>query len=93
LATCHSKGIALWGGEDFRRIAKFSHSGVQFIDFSPCENYMVTFSPETDIRASLEEPTAIIIWETRTGELVRHYFVITVAHIGRYDLLGAAKTC
>lgn len=37
LATFHSKGIALWGGEKFQQIMRFSHSGVQLIDFSPCE--------------------------------------------------------
>jgi translation initiation factor 3 subunit B len=37
LATFHFKGIALWGGENFRQIMKFSHQGVQLIDFSPCK--------------------------------------------------------
>ena len=67
LATFHSKGIALWGGEDFRKVSKFSHTGVQFIDFSPSEKYLVTFSPVVDPRAVADEPSAIIIWETRTG--------------------------
>jgi translation initiation factor 3 subunit B len=31
LATFHSKGIAIWGGDDFHRIAKFSHPGVQVL--------------------------------------------------------------
>ena len=65
LATFHDKGIVLWGGDDFRRISKFSHQGVQFIDFSPSEKYLVTFSPVVD--RSAEEQLAIIIWETRTG--------------------------
>lgn len=37
LATFHSKGIALWGGEKFKQIQRFAHPGVQLIDFSPCE--------------------------------------------------------
>ena len=37
LATFHQKGIAVWGGSDFRRLQRFNHSGVQLIDFSPCE--------------------------------------------------------
>ena len=37
LATFHQKGIALWGGSEFTRLQKFNHSGVQLIDFSPCE--------------------------------------------------------
>ena len=39
LATLHSQGVALWGGEEFQRIAKFAHPGVQYIDFSPCERF------------------------------------------------------
>jgi len=70
LATCHYKGIALWGGHDFHQLQKFAHTGVEFIDFSPCEKYLVTFSP----RASpSEEPTAIVIWDTRTGAKKRAF--------------------
>lgn len=65
LATFHIKGIALWGGEDFNQVAKFSHPGVQFIDFSPCEKYIVTFSPVVDQRS--EERQSIIIWDVRSG--------------------------
>ncbi|XP_072044108.1 eukaryotic translation initiation factor 3 subunit B-like [Amphiura filiformis] len=64
LATLHQKGIALWGGEKFQQIRRFAHTGVQLIDFSPCERYLVTFSPLIDTR---EEPQAIIIWDIRTG--------------------------
>ena len=49
-ATFHSKGIALWGGPGFQKIARLAHPGVQFIDFSPCEKYIVTFSPNIDPR-------------------------------------------
>lgn len=37
LATFHQRGIALWGGEKFKQIQRFSHQGVSLIDFSPCE--------------------------------------------------------
>lgn len=37
LATFHQRGIALWGGEKFKQIQRFSHLGVSLIDFSPCE--------------------------------------------------------
>ena len=66
LATFHAKGIALWGGEKFQQIVRFSHPGVQFIDFSPCEKYLVTFSPLADSRAT-DEPQAIIIWDVLSG--------------------------
>jgi len=64
LATFHQKGIALWGGPKFSQIQRFSHTGVQLIDFSPCERYMVSFSPLQD---SQEDPQAIIIWDIRSG--------------------------
>ncbi|XP_041363161.1 eukaryotic translation initiation factor 3 subunit B-like [Gigantopelta aegis] len=70
LATFHQKGIALWGGEKFSQIMKFSHPGVQLLDFSPCEKYMVSFSPLQD---NLEDPQAIIIWDIRTGEKKRGF--------------------
>lgn len=43
---------------------RFSHPGVQLIDFSPCERYMVTFSP---ILSTQEDQQQIIIWDIRTG--------------------------
>jgi len=72
LSTFHAKGIALWGCEKFSQIMRFSHAGVQFIDFSPCEKYLVTFSPLADSRAT-DEPTAIIIWDVLTGAKKRAF--------------------
>ena len=62
LVTCHAKGIALWGGQTFEKIQKFSHPGVQYVDFSPCEKFIVTFSPNPP-----DPNSAIIVWETRSG--------------------------
>lgn len=70
LATFHQKGIALWGGERFDQIMRYSHPGVQLIDFSPCERYLVTFSP---LPEKSEEPQAIIIWDLRTGHKKRGF--------------------
>lgn len=36
LATFHHRGAALWYGEKFDKL-RFSHTGVQFMDFSPQE--------------------------------------------------------
>ncbi|KAK7081817.1 translation initiation factor eIF-3b like protein [Halocaridina rubra] len=71
LATFHAKGIAFWGGEGFRQVQKFSHPGVQFFDFSPCEKYIVTFSPHVDQRA--EEHQSVVIWDTRSGQKKRAF--------------------
>ncbi|KAK2557121.1 Eukaryotic translation initiation factor 3 subunit B [Acropora cervicornis] len=70
LATLHHQGIALWGGEEFKRIMRFSHPGVQLIDFSPCERYLVTFSPLAD---NPDDPQAIVIWDIRSGTKKRGF--------------------
>uniref|UniRef100_A0A673NIX5 Eukaryotic translation initiation factor 3 subunit B n=1 Tax=Sinocyclocheilus rhinocerous TaxID=307959 RepID=A0A673NIX5_9TELE len=70
LATFHQRGIALWGGEKFKQIQRFSHQGVQLIDFSPCERYVVTFSPLMDTK---DDPQAIIIWDVLTGHKKRGF--------------------
>ncbi|KAK6171444.1 hypothetical protein SNE40_019633 [Patella caerulea] len=71
LATLHLKGIALWGGVKFSQIMRFSHPGVQLIDFSPCERYLITFSPVQEPR---DESESIIIWDIRTGLKKRGFF-------------------
>lgn len=63
LATLHSQGVALWGGDDYKRIAKFAHPGVQYIDFSPCERYLVTLSPVVE---DPHNPQNIIVWDIRS---------------------------
>lgn len=70
LATFHKQGIALWGGDEYNRIGKFGHQGVQMIDFSPCERYIVTFSPLPD---TASDPQSIIIWDVRTGAKKRAF--------------------
>ncbi|KAK2708007.1 hypothetical protein QYM36_015632, partial [Artemia franciscana] len=71
-ATYHSKGIALWGGEDFKQLARFSHPMVQLIDFSPNEKYMVSFSNAfSDHKEG--EPQSIIIWDVLTGQRKRSF--------------------
>ncbi len=70
LVTFHQRGIALWGGQDFHKVQKFSHPGVQYVDFSPCERYIVTFAPHNPRgghHGGSDDPSAIIIWESRTG--------------------------
>jgi len=71
LATFHTRGIALWGGDDFRQITKFSHPDVEFIEFSPCEKYIVTISPKS--ASTGEDPSAIIVWDCRTGAKKRAF--------------------
>ncbi|KAG8227382.1 hypothetical protein J437_LFUL000390 [Ladona fulva] len=70
LATFHKKGVALWGGPKFEQIMRFTHSGVQFIDFSPCEKYLVTYSPMSE---HTSDPKRLIIWDIRTGHEKRSF--------------------
>lgn len=71
LATCHHKGIALWAGEAFDfKIQRFLHDEVSFLDFSPSENYLVTFSPTL---AQQGDQHAIIIWDIRSGSKKRWF--------------------
>lgn len=69
LATFHNPGIKLWGGDQFELQGRFLHHGVEVIDFSPCENYMVTYV----LTAPHDAPDAIIIWDVRTGEKLRSF--------------------
>lgn len=64
LATFHKLGIALWGGPQFTQYKKFSHGAVQFIDFSPCEKYLVTYAP-LPMYTSNAECKKVIIWDIR----------------------------
>lgn len=69
LATFHERGIALWAGEEFIQFARFAHNGVQLIDFSPSENYLVTCNPN---RAGVDDQ-ALIIWCVRSGQKKRSF--------------------
>ncbi|KAG8268569.1 translation initiation factor eIF-3b like protein [Homalodisca vitripennis] len=60
LATFHVKGIALWGGPAFEQIMRFGHTGVQYIEFSPCERSFGTgawYSSPKHFKELLERQT------------------------------------
>ena len=46
MTTIHRQGIALWGGPAWKKIVKFPHNLVRFVDYSPDERCVVTFSAE-----------------------------------------------
>uniref|UniRef100_A0A1A9UP55 Eukaryotic translation initiation factor 3 subunit B n=1 Tax=Glossina austeni TaxID=7395 RepID=A0A1A9UP55_GLOAU len=66
VVTFHKQGVAIWGGSKFTRIQRFPHPGTQFVEFSPCENYLVTYGPT---------PTGqkVIIWDIRSGAEKRSF--------------------
>lgn len=70
LITLHQTGVFLWAGPDFKRMKKFPHTGVDLVDISPCENYIVTTS-QKPMDGNAEE--AIIVWDIRSGQRLRGF--------------------
>jgi translation initiation factor 3 subunit B len=68
LASFHPMGVALWGGPKWERIERFTHQGVKLIDFSPQENYLVTWSPE-----ATKNGENLRVWDIRSGKLLRGF--------------------
>lgn len=62
--TFHKPGVIVYGGPNFTRIHKFPHPGTQFVDFSPCEKYLITYGPVGQ---------KIIIWDIRIGQERRSF--------------------
>lgn len=72
MATFHQQGIALYGGKRWARMQRFAHKDVKYIDFSPCENYIVTLSTSAPPQ-NPQDPQAIVIWDVKTGERKRGF--------------------
>lgn len=71
LTTIHPQGVQVWGGADMTDlIQRFEHPGVQMIDWSPGERYLVTASPKFK---DAKNERCIIIWELRSGEIARGF--------------------
>ncbi|ODV94727.1 hypothetical protein PACTADRAFT_69681 [Pachysolen tannophilus NRRL Y-2460] len=80
LFSMHEQGIQAWGGPEFSRLKRFFHPNARLIDFSPCENYLVSLSP-TPIEVPAEDHPArasfpfgpeseghkLIIWDIKSG--------------------------
>ncbi|KAK0074591.1 hypothetical protein PV326_012322, partial [Microctonus aethiopoides] len=71
LATFHKPGVALWGGPKFEKHARFSQTGVECIDFSPCERYAVTYTPRMD---GSPDQKRLAIWDILTGQEKRSFY-------------------
>lgn len=78
MATFHKQGIALWGGPQFIQLFKFAHEGVTFIDFSPCEQYLITFSHSLMLT---NQENAIIIWDIRMQAIKRTFYAESTPNI------------
>lgn len=80
LASMHVKGVLLWGGPSWTRLKRFTHPGVDLVDFSPNENYLTTWShrpitvEEGDtILTPEEEGKSYIVWDLTTGKPLRSF--------------------
>ncbi|KAL6784025.1 EIF3B [Auxenochlorella protothecoides x Auxenochlorella symbiontica] len=71
LATLHRQGVALWGGDSFGRLMRFSHQLVQRVAFSADERYAYTFS-EVPPAGPRDPPRfLLIVWDVRSGRKLR----------------------
>uniref|UniRef100_A0A6B2E9L5 Eukaryotic translation initiation factor 3 subunit B n=1 Tax=Phlebotomus kandelakii TaxID=1109342 RepID=A0A6B2E9L5_9DIPT len=77
IVTFHKPGVVLWGGSKFVKINKFPHAGTQFVDFSPCEQYLVTYGPTA-------VGQKIIIWDIRTGQEKRSFISDGVSNLSMF---------
>lgn len=82
LASFHPRGIKLWGriepedeeGEvEWVFVMRFEHNNVSLIDFSPCENYLITFNGTEPERDDTRNPRALIVWDILTGKKRRGF--------------------
>eukprot|EP00437_Effrenium_voratum_P000595 CAMPEP_0181426030 /NCGR_PEP_ID=MMETSP1110-20121109/15457_1 /TAXON_ID=174948 /ORGANISM="Symbiodinium sp., Strain CCMP421" /LENGTH=698 /DNA_ID=CAMNT_0023549221 /DNA_START=96 /DNA_END=2192 /DNA_ORIENTATION=- len=79
LTTFHKQGVALWGGPEFTKKIRFAHDGVKYLEFSPTEEYALTWNGTS----ALENDTqAVRIHRVLTGESVFNCRTPAVAPLG-----------
>mmetsp|Transcript_13375 Transcript_13375/g.25105 ORF Transcript_13375/g.25105 Transcript_13375/m.25105 type:complete len:716 (+) Transcript_13375:106-2253(+) len=61
------KGVILWGGEKYEKIARFPAPGVDVVVFSPCEKFLMTNNNNP------KDPEAIKVFSIQTGEFLRAF--------------------
>lgn len=84
MATLHRQGVRLWGGASWKPQQRFAHPFVKLIDFSPCEQYLVTWSNEPisipegapqgpQYLSPADEGNNIAVWDIKSGHLLRTF--------------------
>ena len=80
LATMHRRGVQLWGGPSWSRQTRFPHPLCNMMDFSPNENYIVTWSvkpieveEDDPVLTLADEGKNYIIWDVATGKPLRSF--------------------
>ncbi|KAF8544181.1 eukaryotic translation initiation factor eIF2A-domain-containing protein [Trichophaea hybrida] len=99
LTSIHAQGVQLWGGASWKRIRRFAHPFVNLVDYSPNENYLVTWSNKPIAIPDVippgyplsvdEDGKNFIIWDIKTGNVVRSFAAIDTPETG---VAGAEKT-
>jgi len=79
LATFHQQGIALWAGPEFVKKMRFAHEAVKSIEFSPNEDYLLTWNGAL---AQDGDDNAVRIFHVLTGKCVRTCRTPSVAPLG-----------
>eukprot|EP00434_Breviolum_minutum_P024510 symbB.v1.2.021649.t1/scaffold1746.1/size103363/7 len=79
LATFHKQGVALWAGPEFTKKIRFAHDGVKHLEFSPTEEYALTWNGTGALE---NDPQAVRIHRVLTGECVHKCRTPTVAPLG-----------
>ncbi|KAL7271448.1 Translation initiation factor 3 subunit b [Rhizina undulata] len=83
LTSVHAQGVQLWGGPSWKRVMRFAHPFVNWVEFSPNEKYIVTWSnkpisipenppPNFPLGAD-EDGKNFIVWDIKTGNLLRSF--------------------
>ncbi|KAJ7527924.1 hypothetical protein O6H91_16G076300 [Diphasiastrum complanatum] len=74
LATIHRQGAATWGGaQTFNRLMRFIHPQVRFIDFSPSEKFLVTYSSHEPSNPRDTQRVTLNIFDVRSGKILREF--------------------
>lgn len=79
LVTFHKQGVALWAGPQFTKKNRIPHDAVKFVEFSPTEDYIVTWNGSPSLE---NDENAVRIHRVLTGECVRKCRTPTVAPLG-----------
>lgn len=61
------KGVILWGGPEFSKINRFPAPGVEIVEFSPNEKFMLA------IKDDPRDPAAIKAFDVESGKLLRTF--------------------
>ncbi|CAK5280263.1 unnamed protein product [Mycena citricolor] len=87
VATLHRQGVRLWGGNSWKPQQRFAHPLVKLIDFSPCEQYVVTWSNEAIVvpdgapqgpqyLSPDDEGNNLAVWDIKSGHLLRTFSTV-----------------